>query len=95
MTGIIFIFLRGENDNSFGIVKILGQVFAYLPYLAGRGGFGGRGGSAGFGGRAEPSNLCGRGGATEKSRTFFSEIEILPALFSYIGLPISQIRKAY
>ena len=24
MTGIIFIFLRGENDNSFGIVKILG-----------------------------------------------------------------------
>ena len=26
MTGIIFIFLRGENDNSFGIVKILGRV---------------------------------------------------------------------
>ena len=84
MTGIIFIFLRGENDNSFGIVKILGRV---LAYLAGRGGFEGRGGSAGFGGRAEPSNLCGRGGATEKSRTFFSEIEIFPALFSYMHIP--------
>ena len=92
MTGIIYIFLRGENDNSFGIVKNLGRVFAYL---AGRGGFEGRGGSAGFGGRAEPSNLCGRGGATEKSRTFFSEVEIVPALFSYIGLSISQVRKAY
>ncbi len=33
MTGIIFIFLRGENDNSFGIVKILGRVLPYLPYL--------------------------------------------------------------
>ena len=71
MTGIIFIFLRGENDNSFGIVKILGRVLAYLPYLAGRGGFGGRGGSAGFGGRADPSILFCRVGATEKSQTFF------------------------
>ena len=78
MTGIIFIFLRGRNDNSFGIVKILGRV---LPYLAGRGGFEGRGGSAGYGGRAEPSNFCGRGGATEKSQTIFSEAEIFPALF--------------
>ena len=89
MTGIIFIFLRGRNDNSFGIVKILGRV---LEYHAGRGGFGGRGGSAGFGGRAEPSNLCGRGGATEKSRTFFSEIEIFPALLSYIDMK-SEIRE--
>ena len=89
MTGIIFIFLRGENDNSFGIVKILGRVFAYL---AGCGGFEGRGGSAGFGGRAEPSNLCGRGGATEKRQTFFSEAEVFPALFSYIDMK-SDIRE--
>jgi hypothetical protein len=41
-------------------------------------------GRAGFGGRAEPSNLGCRGGATEKSQIFFSEIEIFPALFSYI-----------
>ena len=67
MTGIIFIFLRGGNDNSFGIVKILGRDSAYLPYLAclpGQrvpAGFGGRGGSAGFGGRAEPSNFDLRG----------------------------------
>jgi hypothetical protein len=81
MTGIIFIFLRGENDNSFGIVKILGRGFPYLAYLAC---LPGRGGSAGFGGRAEPSNLCGRGGATEKSQTFFLKAEIFPALFSYI-----------
>ena len=67
MTGIIFIFLRGENDNSFGIVKILGRVFAYL---AGRGGFEGRGGSAGFGGRADPSILGCGGGATEKVSLF-------------------------
>ncbi len=52
MTGIIFIFLRGENDNSFGFVKILGRVFSYLPYLAC---LPSRGGSAGFGGRAGPS----------------------------------------
>ena len=83
MTGIIFIFLRGRNDNSFGIVKILGRDSAYLPYLAC---LPGRGGSAGFGGRAEPSNLCGRGGATEKSQTFFLKAEIFPALFSYIGV---------
>ena len=67
MTGIIFIFLPGENDNSFGIVKILGRVLAYLPYLACLPGLGG---SAGFGGRAEPSNLVCRGGATEKSQIF-------------------------
>ena len=78
MTGIIFIFLSGENDNSFGIVKILGRVLPYLACLPGRGG------SAGFGGRAEPSNLCGRGGATEKSQTIFLKAEIFPALFSYI-----------
>ena len=34
MTGIIFIFLLYENDNSFGIVKILGRILPYLPYLA-------------------------------------------------------------
>ena len=52
MTGIIFIILRGRNDNSFGIVKILGRVLPYLPYLAC---LPSRGGSAGLGGRAEPS----------------------------------------
>jgi len=69
MTGIIFIFLRGENDNSFGIVKILGRILPYLPYLAYL---------------PDPSILGCRGGATEKSQTFFLEVEIFPALFSYI-----------
>ena len=69
MTGIIFIFLRGENDNSFGIVKILGRILPYLPYL---------------GYLPDPSILGCGGGATEKSQTFFLEVEIFPALFSYI-----------
>ena len=76
MTGIIFIFLRGRNDNSFGIVKILGRVLPYLAYLP------------------DSSILGCGGGATEKSQTFFLEVEIFPALFSYIDVK-SDIREEY